>query len=161
MEIKNIKDCFDLRLLRRIAPDKEKSKRSMEIARNRLQKAEKAMRLKIFEYVILESYMAMFHAARALLYRDGVQEKSHYAMYLYLKEKYADRIPSPVITLLDIHRTERHDAMYGLDYSPEQNDAKIAIEDAKEFLKAIRGGPLITSCTPRKAQPVSLRSMPG
>ena len=32
--------------------------------------------------------MSMFHAARALLYKNWIQEKSHFAMYIYLKEKY-------------------------------------------------------------------------
>jgi len=32
-------------------------------------------------FVILAAYTAMFHAARAVLYKDGIQEKSHYATY--------------------------------------------------------------------------------
>ena len=118
-------------------PDIEKSKRSMDVSRERLKQAEKAVSLKIFQYAVLESYMAMFHAARALLYKDGIQEKSHFAIFIYLKEKYSDRIPLSVITLLNIHRTERHDAMYGLEYKPNEDDAKTALNDAKAFLKEV------------------------
>jgi len=67
MEIRNAEDCFRFRLLRRINPDKEKTKRSLEISDIKLEEARKALNLKIFEYVILGSYMAMFHSARALL----------------------------------------------------------------------------------------------
>ncbi len=137
MEIRNVEDCFRFRLLRRINPDTDKSKKSLEIAKNRFVRAKEALKLKIFDFAILESYMAMFHAARALLYKDGIQEKSHYAVYIYLREKYSNKIPLPVISLFNIHRTERHDAMYGLEYRPEENDAKIALKDAGDFVKEI------------------------
>jgi|SRR3989344_256824 len=138
MEIRNVEDCFKFRLLRDIKPDKEKTKRSLEISEIKLNEAEKALKFKIFEYVILESYMAMFHVARALLYKDGVQEKSHFALFIYLKEKYNNKIPINILNLLNIHRTERHEAMYGLEYKPTEDDALTAIEDAKIFVKEIK-----------------------
>jgi len=138
MEVKNIEDCFKFRLLRKIKPDKEKSKKSLEISENRIKEAKTALNLKIFNFVILESYMAMFHAARALLYNEGIQEKSHYAISIYLKEKYSNKIPIPVINLLDIHRVERHEAIYGLEYKPENKDAELALKDAEIFIAEIK-----------------------
>lgn len=138
MEVRNTDDCFKFRLLRKIKPDEEKSKKSLEIAESRLTRAKEALNIKIFDFVILESYMAMFHVARALLYRDGIQEKSHYAISIYLKENYCDKIPSPVINFLEIHRTERHEAIYGLDYKPEKKDAELAIQDAEIFIREIK-----------------------
>ncbi len=137
MKITNVEDCFKFRLLRQIKPDKGKAERSMEIAKQRLKRAEEAIKLKIFEFAILEAYMTMFHAARALLYHDGIQEKSHFAIFIYLKEKYNNRIPFYILNLLNIHRTERHEAMYGLEYKPEQQDALVALDDAKSFVKEI------------------------
>jgi len=138
MEIRNVEDCFRFRLLRKINPDKEKTKRSLEISDIKLEEARKALNLKIFEYVILGSYMAMFHSARALLYKDGIQEKSHFALFIYLKEKYKDQIPINILNLLNIHRTERHEAMYGLEYRPTEEDALTAVEDAKIFVKEVK-----------------------
>ena len=138
MEIRNAEDCFRFRLLRRINPDKEKTKRSLEISDIKLEEARKALNLKIFEYVILGSYMAMFHSARALLYKDGIQEKSHFALFIYLKEKYKEQIPINILNLLNIHRTERHEAMYGLEYRPTEEDALTAVEDAKIFVKEVK-----------------------
>ncbi len=138
MKITNIADCFKFRLLRKIKPDKEKAKRSLEISEQRLNEAEKALELNIFQYTIIEAYMAMFHAARALLYKDGVQEKSHFAMSIYFKDKYSDKIPLHILNFLNIHRTERHEAMYGLEYKPEKQDAVLAIEDAKVFIEEIK-----------------------
>ncbi|MBS3143854.1 HEPN domain-containing protein [Candidatus Woesearchaeota archaeon] len=137
MEITNVEDCFKFRLLRKIKPDKEKTEKSLEISKHRLNEAEKVLKLKIFEYAILESYMAMFHASRALLYKDGIQEKSHFAVFIYLKEKYKNKIPLHILNLLNIHRTERHEAMYGLEYKPTEEDALTAIEDANAFVREI------------------------
>ncbi|MBI1935859.1 HEPN domain-containing protein [Candidatus Woesearchaeota archaeon] len=137
MEIRNIEDCFKFRLLRRINPDREKTKKSLELSKKSLEDAKRAIELKIFDFAVLKSYMAMFHAARALLFKDGIQEKSHYAIYFYLKEKYSDKIPLHILNLLNIHRTERHEAMYGLEYKPEGQDASTALEDANVFVNEV------------------------
>ena len=137
MEITNLEDCFKFRLLRYIKPDKEKTKRSIEVSKQRLNEAEMAFKFKIFKYVILESYMAMFHSARALLYKEGIQEKSHFALFIYLKEKYSNKIPLHILNLLNIHRLERHESLYGLDYQPSEEDALTSIKDAKDFIKEI------------------------
>lgn len=141
MEIKNIDDCFKFRLLRKITPDKEKSKKSVELARQRIEDAKVMLKvtgkLKFFNHTIMDAYMAMFHASRALLYKDGIQEKSHFAVYIYLKDKYSDRIPIPIINLLNLYRIERHEAIYGLEFNPTREEAEKAIEDAEIFVKEI------------------------
>lgn len=137
MIINNVEDCFNFRLLRKIKPDIEKSKRSIEIAKSRVKEAEQVIKLKVYKFAILEAYMAMFHSARALLYKDGIQEKSHFAVYIYLKEKYRNKIPLSVINFLNIHRTQRHEAMYGLEYEANKDDASTALDDAKVFVKEV------------------------
>src|SRR3989344_6502251 len=138
MEIKNIDDCFKYRLLRNISPDPRKAKRSIELSEETLKEANSLFKFKLFNYIILNSYMAMFHSARALLYQDGIQEKSHFALYIYLKEKYKDKISLSIINLLNIYRVERHEAMYGFEYKPQENDALIAFKDAKLFVGKIK-----------------------
>src|SRR3989344_5380900 len=88
MIITTVEDCFKFRLLRKISPDKDKVKRSLEVAEIKLKEVPEAIKLGFHSYGILDAYMCMFHAARALLYNDGIQEKSHYAIYIYLKERY-------------------------------------------------------------------------
>ena len=138
MEIKNVEDCFRFRLLRKIKPDLEKSRKSLEIAEIRLKESGNVIKLKIYSYAVIESYMAMFHAARALLYKDGIQEKNHYAIFIYLKEKYADKISLHILNFLNIHRIERHEALYGIEYKPDKKDAEIALGDAKMFVEEIK-----------------------
>ena len=138
MEVPTIEDCFKFRLLRKISKDIKKSSKSIEIAEQRLNDAENALKLKIWKYVLTESYMAMFHSARALLYKDGIQEKSHYAVYIYLKERYKDKVPLNIINYLNIHRGERHEAMYGLEFNPDKIDAETALNDARIFVNKIK-----------------------
>lgn len=42
----NLDECFEKRLLRKIKPDYEKAKRSIEVAKDKLRKAKEAMDLK-------------------------------------------------------------------------------------------------------------------
>lgn len=137
MEIRTVEDCFRLRLLRKIPSDLDKSRKSMELSKQSIKEAEESLKCSIVKYVIISSYMAMFHAARAILYRDGIQEKNHYAVYIYLKEKYFDKINLGIINLLNIHRIQRHEANYGLDYIPTREDALQSINDAKLFVQEV------------------------
>lgn len=138
MEITTIDECLKFRLLRKIKPDENKAKKSIEIAKKRINEAKTVYKLKLWKYAIIDSYMAMFHASRALLYQDGIQEKSHFAVYIYLKEKYKNKIALNILNLLNIHRGERHEALYGLDFEPQENDAKTALSDAEMFINKIK-----------------------
>jgi len=55
----------------------------------------------------------MFHAARAILFRDGVKERSHECIPIYLNERYPEL--ERIANTLDSHRRFRHNAIYGLD----------------------------------------------
>ena len=54
-----------------------------------------------------------------------------------LKEKYSSKKPLHILNFLNIHRTERHEALYGLKYKPNKQDALVALEDAKAFVREI------------------------
>lgn len=77
----------------------------------------------------------MFHSARALLYRDGIQEKSHYATIMYIKEKYTTLYGSSLITAFNAHKDQRHESLYGLDFEATKEDCITAIQDASAFFK--------------------------
>jgi uncharacterized protein (UPF0332 family) len=93
-----------------------------------------------FEQVVLYSYTAMFQGARALLFKDGIFEKSHYCVVEYLKRNYvrSGKLQQNHIHWLDTYRIERHETLYGLEKMDiREEDAQNAITSAKEFLKAI------------------------
>jgi uncharacterized protein (UPF0332 family) len=138
MEANTIEECIKLRLLRKTKIDLDKSRKSLELSEKAIKETESALGSPFFKYAILNAYMAMFHSSRSVLYSDGVQEKSHYAIFIYLKEKYSNAIPISILNLLNIHRIERHEAMYGLEYEPTLEEAELALKDAKQFVGEIK-----------------------
>ena len=134
----NVDDCFKKRLLRNIIPDTEKARRSLEIAGDKLKTAKGAFRKKFFDFCIIYGYISMFHSARSILYHDGIQEKSHICIILYLKEKYSKKIPPYLLQSLDSFRKERHETLYGLDFKVDKKDAELVIKDAENFLEIVK-----------------------
>jgi uncharacterized protein (UPF0332 family) len=135
----NVEDCFGQGLLRKDSPNIDKSKKSLEIANYKLSLGKRLFELKIFEETIVNAYSCMFHAARALLFRDGVKEKSHYALFLYIKEKYSDKLERRFINELNTLRLERHEISYGLE-KPEikEDEAEEVIKVAGDFISAVK-----------------------
>lgn len=133
----NLKECFEKRLLRKVRPDMLKSTKALEMSERGLEQAEKLMEHGFYEQVILYSYTSMFQGARALLFMDGIFEKSHYCVIEYLKEK--GKLDQSFIHWLDTYRIERHDTLYGLEQMEiEEYDASTSIENARKFLETVR-----------------------
>jgi uncharacterized protein (UPF0332 family) len=133
-----LEDCFELGLLKKILPDTEKAKRSLESAKRRLSVAEKAFNSKIYEDAIVDAYTAMFHAGRALLFKDGIKERSHYGLYVYLKEVYKEKLEPRFINELNTLRLERHEILYGLEeIEVKESEALETISTAKDFINAV------------------------
>lgn len=136
----NLRDCFRKRLLRRVRPDAVKSTRSIEVALIKLEEAEKALKNELFDAAIILSYTAMFHAARALLFRDGIVEKSHVCLVEYLRAEYVRkaRLRAALVNALDSLRIDRHETIYGLETKSGAKEAEYAVRKAKEFLEGAR-----------------------
>lgn len=84
-----------------------------------------------YSEAIIAAYTAMFQSARALLFKDGIFEKSHYCVIEYLKEHYVKKhlLPSDYLYAIDLYRTQRHEVLYGLD--------EISYEKAKKFIRTV------------------------
>jgi uncharacterized protein (UPF0332 family) len=84
--------------------------------------------------------MAMFHGARALLFRDGWREKSHYCIARYLEEFYvkSGKLDGTWVELLDRMRELRHEDQYDIVYEPRADEAEEALKLAEEFLKVMK-----------------------
>jgi uncharacterized protein (UPF0332 family) len=135
----NVEECVESGLLLKTQPSNDKAIRSLDLAEHKLELAEKELNAEIYENAIVSAYTSMFHAARALLFRDGHKERSHYALCIYTKEKYGDRIEKRYIHELNTLRMQRHDLMYGLEERSEvrEAEAESAISIAGGFLKSI------------------------
>ena len=84
-----MEDCFRKGLLQNVEPSLTKSRASITEARKWLSEAMKNEVSEAYKLTISSLYSAIFHSVRAVLFRDGVREKSHYCVCVYL-EKYVD-----------------------------------------------------------------------
>ncbi len=132
-----LKELFEKRLLRKIPKDLDKSKKSLEVSKKYFKDCKKLIIIPSFNLVILSAYTSMFHAARALLYRDGIQEKSHYAVFIYLKDKYTNELGNELLFEFNNAREQRHDGLYGLESEFNEDDAKHIVNVAESFYKKI------------------------
>jgi len=86
----------------------------------------------------LSTYLVFFHAARAVLYRDGVREKSHYCIVIYLEAYLTKRLlEERWIILFDRMRSNRHAGQYSFQVEPTEEEIKSGIKSAELFLKRI------------------------
>ncbi len=133
-------ECFERRQLRQIPPDKAKAKSSLETAKIKLAEAKGLAAAGFASMAIVNAYASMFHSCRALLYRDGVQEKSHYCLIAYVREKYAatGKLTPGLITVMDAFREQRHDVFYGFGKpSTKKADVELALDAAKKLMEEI------------------------
>lgn len=129
-------ECFQKGLLKRTSPDMENAARSLELSMNNVEDAIANISIHRYRVVAISSYSAMFHAARAILFRDGIKERSHECIPVYLKEKYPEL--ETQANVLDSYRRFRHDAIYGLDFVMDEEEARTALDSAKEFLEKMK-----------------------
>jgi uncharacterized protein (UPF0332 family) len=131
-----LEDCFKKGLLKITIPDMENSIRSLHLSNNHIDDATANLSIHRYRVVAISSYSAMFHAARAILFMDGIKERSHECIPVYLKDKYPEL--ETLANILDSYRRFRHDAIYGLDFIIDEEEARMALDSAKELLEQIR-----------------------
>lgn len=134
------KDCIDKGLLRKIPASKNNATRSINKAEKWLKESEKVFKSEAYDSSVLSSYLTMFHSARAILFFDGYREKSHACVARYLEERYVKtkKLEKKWVELLDHHREIRHNNQYDLSFFSTDDDAKNALESAKQFLERMK-----------------------
>lgn len=134
----NVKECFREGLLRKVPPSPEIADKEMEGAKKYLDDARKCLHEGMAEMAVVAVYTSMFHAARALLFRDGIRERSHVCVIAYLGEKYPSLRQN--VQIMDVYRRERHNMLYGVDISALEEDARQGISAAETMITAVKAG---------------------
>ncbi|NLH21235.1 MAG: HEPN domain-containing protein [Methanothrix sp.] len=82
------------------------------------------------------AYLAVFHSARAVLFRDGVREKSHYCIGLYL-QRYVEEgsLEENWPMLFDRIRSMRHADQYSFMARPTGEEVQAGIDLAERFIE--------------------------
>jgi len=133
--LKTIDECFERGLLRKVEPSRIKSQQSLRLARDWLCEAEANLKAEAYRSALSSAYLAVFHSARAVLFRDGVREKSHYCIGLYLQtyvEK--DDLEEEWPMLFDRIRSVRHADQYSFQVKPTEEEVRSWLHLAECFI---------------------------
>ena len=132
----NLDECFAKGLLREYGFPSEVVDKELENAERHLTNAITCLADGMYDLAIVSAYTSMFHATRSLLFRDGVKERSHVCVILYVRERYPEM--HEYSRIMDMYRRERHTMLYGIDVGLMEEDAREGIELAKEFIEAVK-----------------------
>jgi len=126
--IRNLDDCFKEDLLNKIHVSMDLAKKEIKMAELFLKEAVELKDLNKELWAFSSLWWAFFHAAKALLWKDGIKEKSHICLIKYLTENYfkTKKLNMDFLNDLEIMQTIRKN----LQYSP----IKIEIEHNFEEL---------------------------
>lgn len=122
--------CFEDGMLKKTSPDMKKAVSSLELSKQNLGDAKTHLTNHLFDWALIAAYTSMFHASRALLYKDGVKERSHYCLCEYVKEKYGGTIEAKYLVELNILRSQRHQVLYGDEDIVRKEVAEVEAESA-------------------------------
>ncbi|MDD5143761.1 HEPN domain-containing protein [Methanoregula sp.] len=128
-------ECYERGLLRKVPASVDKANLSLAQAREWITEAGYDCDADAPRSALIAVYMGYFHAARALLYRDGVREKSHYCIGVYL-ESYREKglLEDEWVLQFDHMRGLRQNDQYSLDARPSLPEIRQALADAGEFI---------------------------
>ena len=133
----NIQDCLERSMMKITIPDPISSLKSLEQSRRHLADAEQNLYAMSHRVVILSSYAAMFHAAKAVMYRDGVDERGQEYIPVYFRSRYPQLVAKA--NTLDALRRFSHVAFFGLDAEAYEEDAIMSLEAAIDFISSMEG----------------------
>ena len=124
--------CLDKRWLVRMPEARYLVTKELDVAHDDLAEAEAGYERGSYKWSTIQSYYAMFHAARALLYSRGYREKSHHCLSVAMRHLFVSKgaLDGTLIDDMDDARALREEADYRAKFSPTS---------AQHNLKAARG----------------------
>ena len=126
----SLKKCFQAGQLKNVTPDLALAKKSLLRGKNILNEVKKLQKQNFIEVSEQRLYQAYFHMFKALLYKDGVKERSHYCTILYVKEKYQPKLNS-YVEIIEILKDLRNQSQYGVEeVYREEEEIKNWLQDA-------------------------------
>ena len=131
----SLEDCSAEGKLQTVLPSEEKARESLCTARDNLHEAEEAGKSGLLRAATNSTYVAIFHAARAILFRDGIREKSHFCIEQYLHTYVTSgALELKWVILYGNLRSKRDVNQYGFEPPPTKEEAMAAVQLATQFI---------------------------
>lgn len=133
-------ECLKKGLIRKTIPSRGKARKSLEASLKWLEEAEKNFESDALRSSLLSAYLAVFHAARSILFLDGYREKSHACIARYLEEKYVRQglLETKWVEMLDHFREIRHTDQYSFNFFTSRDESEDTINKSKEFVSRMK-----------------------
>lgn len=125
----DFESCLKNNGLAKVKADKEIIKKEIESSEYDLDKAIKSLKNNDAKWASIKAYYSMFHSAKALVFKKGYREKSHYCLLIALRELYGkkSKLNKTHINNFEICMDIRQEADYGLSYDKEKYPAILKI----------------------------------
>lgn len=116
---REFEECLKKNRLRISSDAKHWVEKEIKAAENDLQEAEGGLERLAFKWSTIQSYYAMFHTARAMIYSKGYREKSHSCLRVALEELYVapGDLPVHVVDAFQVGKELRENADYESHFS--------------------------------------------
>lgn len=139
MTLNKLDDCFQRGHLRKVEPSHEKAISSIEESQIWVEESIKAISSGANRSAFISIYLVYFHSARAILFKDGIREKSHYCIGVYLERLVETGILEPKWpTLFHAVRQQRHSTQYSFNIEPSEDEIKYQLNEANVFLERMK-----------------------
>ncbi|HUU74979.1 MAG TPA: HEPN domain-containing protein [Methanoregulaceae archaeon] len=130
-----MKNASEKENYRRFYPLKKRHGSPCLTARENFAEAEEAVKVGLLRAATNSAYVAVFHAARAVLFRDGIREKSHFCLEQYLNT-YVDsgKLESKWVAFFGNLRSKRDINQYGFEPPATREELDITLQLAAQFI---------------------------
>lgn len=129
-----LKDCYEKGLLKRVPKNQDIVKKTIEMGNSDLSESESSFKSSSYVWASVQAYTSMLNLARAVLFSDGIKEKSHYCTVEYLRYHYYEHY-GDLVDKLDTLRRERHLSLYDSRDHVTAEKVSERIGWCKEFLR--------------------------
>ena len=133
------RECLDKGRLKKFPQAAGLAPAELEQAAADLMAARQSLAQGSYKWASIQAYYAMFHAARALVYKAGLRERSHHCLQYALRELYVKtkQLDVRLVESLQLAKVLRENADYYGRFSSDS--AGQLVNDAEEFLAAAKG----------------------
>ena len=133
----NLKELLQKRLVEKTKPDTQLSSKLMVDARRDISVAEDNLKMKHADWTLAIAYNAMLSAGRALMAAKGYRafSESHHLAVVQFCASIMPPESSALVNSFNRYRVRRHEVVYGEAGSVGEDEARKAVESAKEFVK--------------------------
>jgi len=147
MKTKEFEKCLERGKIKDFPQAKKLVSKELRLAKEDLRTAQESFEKKDYKWSTIQAYYSMFHTGRALIYKKGYREKSHFCLIEALKSLYVSEhiLSSEFLEALQLGKTLRENADYYGDFDESGTESMLSsaeefLAEAKKILKIKKAG---------------------